>query len=439
MKPFFRNTIGVAALALLATSCGGMGKKKNLPGPNDKVYSVSAATVLSRDIPDVIEIKGSFTATQRLIVKSEFTGKVQALSAIEGQTVAIGDALLKIEDEKLPYILDKEKAELKEAEAQLDLSGNRVAGSPSEDALEDESGAEEEAPALPIAAPPEPENPPAEPVVPAPDASPGAEAPVLPIDASPSPDNKRANFLRNRLLNRGPFAGSRRPTTPAVPPANLEQHENRIALDQARIDRLKAEIALTEKQITSGTIQSPMEGFVAKVSVAEGSLVQINDVLMEILDVNPIELTLKVPKDRIGQINKSLEVKVTSPDLPGQSFTGEISFIGAELDPQTKTLEVRVRIANPDGKIKVGMEGIALMAETGKNHPALMVPPSAILSRENKKYIYVVHGQIAEREEVEVGSPFEGWVEIKSGVKKGEQVVTRGAEQLKEEEEFIKM
>lgn len=438
MKKMYRITLTLLLLGPLAMACGKMGKKKNLPGPNDKVYTVSSATVLSREIPDVVEIKGTFTAVQRLTVKSEFTGKVQALSVIEGQNVITGDALLKIEDDKLPYVLDRQRAELKEGEAQLEISGRGNLGGPAEDALEENTNEEEvfEPPQVP---PPQEINENLN--NPVPESSPGAEPPAEANENEPSPGpDKRAAFLRNRFANRNAFGGLRRPAAVAPKPAqNLEQQENRQALDQAHVDRLKAEIALTEKQIGSGTVQSPMDGFVAKVSVAEGSLVQPNDVLIEILDVNPIELTLKVPKDQIAQINKSLEVKVTSTDLPGQSFEGQISFIGAEVDPQTKTLEVRIRIPNPDGKIKINMEGMAHMAESNKSHSGLMVPPEAILTRENKKYVYVIHGQIAEREEVEVGTTLESWVEIKNGVRKNEQVVTQGAEQLKEEEEFIKI
>jgi len=423
------SAVSAALLGLcLLPSCG-KGRKKDIPGPNDKVFKVSTAEVVRRNIPDGIEIPGAFTPTQRLLLKSDFTGKVQALSVIEGQQVAVGDALLKIEDDKLPYVLDRQRAELHEAEAQLDLDGKPTSASPEEN-TEDNTGAAavEEAP---------PVNPPDENTeAPPTDANTPEQPTVAPTESTPFPVRRPFPFRR---FGRNPFGApvAPRPATPAAPQAT-EPSENRITLDQAKIDRIKAEIALSERQLAGSTMLATVDGFVAKVNVAEGSMVKQDDPLLEIVKTDPIELTVQIPKSDVARLDKNMEVKVTANDLGQESFDGQISFIGAELDAAKKNLELRVSIPNPGLRVKAGMEGVAHLAVANKTHEALLVPANAIRSVGDKKFVYVIRGQVAEREEVQVGGGAEGLVEITKGVKAGDKVVTLGLDELKDEEEFVK-
>ena len=101
--------------------------------------------------------------------------------------------------------------------------------------------------------------------------------------------------------------------------------------------------------------------------------------------------------------------------------------------------EVRVRVANPNLKIKVGMDGNAEMGVASKTHEALMAPSDAILHEGEKRFVYVIRGSVAEKREVLTGSFYEGLIEIKDGLRASDQVVVRGLDALKEDEEFVKV
>ncbi len=410
----------------LLPACG-KGRKKDIPGPNDKVFTVGVAEVVSRDIPDGIEFPGTFTASQRLVVKSDFTGRVQALSVIEGQQVAVNDALMKIDDEKLPYVLDRQRAELREAEAQLEFDSKATGVAGEEEGLEDTGEAQQLEDALAGAGGEEGQ---ADQNA---EANPAAQATPEATENTPFPIRRPFGVRRNAKRGLGA------PRLPIAAPQSPELTENRIALDQAKVDRIKAEIALSERQLAGSTLLATVEGFVAKVHVAEGSMVKVDDPLVDIVRVDPIELTLHIPKDEIARLDKSMQVKVTVNDMKQESLDGEISFIGAELDPAKKTLEMRVRIPNPGMRIKAGMEGVAHLAVANKTHPALLVPPAAIRSEGDKKFVYVVRGQVAEKREIVTGGGFEGLIEVTKGVKAGDRVVIRGLDSLKEDEEFVKV
>ncbi|MCE9625774.1 MAG: efflux RND transporter periplasmic adaptor subunit, partial [Deltaproteobacteria bacterium] len=368
MRKIFPAAFPLVLSLVLIPACG-KGLKKDIPGPNDKVYNVSVAEVVSKNIPDGIEIPGVFTVTQKLTVKSDFTGKVQALSVIEGQQVSINDALLKIEDEKLTYVIDRQHAELREAEAQLELDTSKSNNAiPEENPEENSDAASEDS----FVSPNNPNNPSnnEDNVTPEnPDATPNAAtAPNQePTESTPFPGRRPFGMRR-------PF---RRPGLPARPaniplPPNPELNENRISLDQAKIDRIKTELAISERQLAGSTVLTSVDGFVAKINVAEGSMVKPDDILLEIVKIDPIEFSVQIPKEEISRLNKSMEAKVTANNFGQEIFSGQVSYIGAEVDAAKKSLELRVRIPNPGMRLKAGMDGIAHLAIANKTHPALL-------------------------------------------------------------------
>lgn len=461
MKPMKSWRFGLAFFAILLTiptACDREMRKKSVPGPNDKVYTVSLATAVEREVPDSINRNGIFIPVTRLQLQSDFTGRVQALSVEEGQTVLSGDVLLKVEDEKLPWVLERQRAELREAEAQLEFD-TRLAGEGGGASFEEgpEAGFEDfdetdiagefeenlnEAEDQFGEAPFE-EEPPF-------DEAPAEEEPLVdeePVEGE-TPFARLARLrararqarlaARARQRNRQQSNQTRNEILGTNNAESPEISQARGSLNQAKVDRIRAELSLTEKQMEGSTLASAIDGFVNRVYVTEGALVKPQDPLIDIVTLDPIELSLNVPKNDVGQLDKNMEATVTVPDLGGQVLNGEISFIGAELDPEQQTVEVRIRVPNSDQKIKIGMVGDAELAVKGSFHEAILVPAESIITQDQKSYVYVQDGQIAERVEVQTGSSLEGWVEVKGKIAKGDKVVYRGVNQLKGPDEFIR-
>ncbi len=416
MRNFAAPLLFCLFFALFIASCKRMGKKEEAPA-SDKVFTVGSARIQTSEILDLIKIKGVFAPTQRVQIKSEFTGRIQELSVIDGQSIAKGGALLKFEEEELPSVLESQRAALKVAEDQQALETRWAeVGAPEE--LGEEVEELEEAQAVvasrlltPIERSP-PWIPPSGYWVPVPGLPKDAggvwpKMEVVRDDAAISQDPEDAGGIwpdygpRKRVIGdeyfsvveRG-YPGDRmsslagvnrsiaRPltVTQALAPAEQIQvmesrlslepsakvTENLLSLGQAKVDRIKAEMAITEGQLAERSLSSPIDGFVEKVAVKEDGLVTAGDLLVEIIRVDPIDLILKAPKNRVDKLEVGLEVTVSLSGEAGPSLNGEISFIGAELDADKKSIEVRVRMANPDFKIKVGMEGLAEIAVVQK-------------------------------------------------------------------------
>ena len=131
---------------------------------------------------------------------------------------------------------------------------------------------------------------------------------------------------------------------------------------------------------------------------------------------------------------KAVAVKIQTESYPGEVFTGKVTYIGDIVDPQSRTVPVRVEVPNPKARLKPGMFATAEIVTGASSKQAIMIPSTAIQKIEGKPAVFVQEkdGSFAKRE-LELGREFGGSVEVKSGLKEGELVVVAGAFTLKSE------
>ncbi len=390
---------GILALSC-SVACSSKSKKKG-PGANDKIYPVSIQKVAKEEVPDIIEVKGNFIPYDKLDVKAETEGKVISSPVSEGQMVNLGDPLVSINPEALQLLLEKEKLELKEQEAKIEAG------------LSTKNTALRDAAKKPLGGRPgeNPENP---------DQNPDNN----PENPAPSPDQ----------------VGDEPPSAANVPDASAPP-ENGDAVHRANevtLDRIKAEIALTEKKIESANIMAGISGMISKKNITEGSSVTFGEVLFQIVRIDPILLSVFVDKKVVGNIQKGEKMDVKIDEMPDVTLSGEVTYIAAEADAQSKNYEIRISVPNTQLKIRAGMQGLAIMPQSGIRK-ALLIPEGATLTQNGKVYVYVLNGQLADRKEVELGAKTEGKVEVKSGLKEGEEIVVKGNATFKDEQEFVRV
>ena len=121
-------------------------------------------------------------------------------------------------------------------------------------------------------------------------------------------------------------------------------------------------------------------------------------------------------------------VTITADSYPGTEFHGKISYIAAALDANTRTLQARIDVKNPQGKLKKDMYVVATVeAEPIQN--ALTVPEAAVLrDAENQPFVYLVNqNNEYGRRAVTLGASAGGYTQLISGVKPGDRVVGDGS------------
>jgi len=121
-----------------------------------------------------------------------------------------------------------------------------------------------------------------------------------------------------------------------------------------------------------------------------------------------------------------MEVEVHVPALPQEQIKGQLTFVSPIVDQATRTVEVRMEIANPAGLLKPNE--LASMKFTGRSERKLTIPAAAVVREENKDYVFVESGDRKfSLREVTLGEETNDRRVVLSGIEKNDKIVTDGA------------
>jgi len=172
------------------------------------------------------------------------------------------------------------------------------------------------------------------------------------------------------------------------------------------------------------TLHSALDGFVVTRNVFAGQQVSPEADLYVIADLSTIWVLAEVYEYEIQTVSVGQKASVTFTSFPGRTFTGKVGYISPEMDPKTRTLKIRVELANPEFKIKPDMyANVELKLDYGKK---LSIPQEAVLdSGTNDQMVFVAkEGGYFEPRKVTLGPTVDGRQIVLDGLKAGERVVT---------------
>lgn len=194
----------------------------------------------------------------------------------------------------------------------------------------------------------------------------------------------------------------------------------KLQLENARNNLKSAQISASDVNITAS-----FSGIVNKKMVEPGAYANPGQQLFEIVNVSTLKLKINVDEKNISGIRIGQEVKVTSSVLPESSFVGVVKFIAPKADASLN-FPVELEIKNNSGnELKAGMYGTATF-NTGGDNVAFVVPRTAFVGNISSNQVFIVKDGIAYLTTVVSGRNFGDYVEILSGLEKGQVVVTTG-------------
>ncbi|MCL4396117.1 MAG: efflux RND transporter periplasmic adaptor subunit, partial [Chloroflexi bacterium] len=212
--------------------------------------------------------------------------------------------------------------------------------------------------------------------------------------------------------------------------ARVEEKLHRFGLTEAEIQKLEKS-GSSHREFSQSTLRAPFNGVVIKYNVGEGQTVDTADELFTIADLSTVWIQANIYERDIAAIRKGLSVPVTLGAYPGRTFNCLTTYVGDVLDPKTRTARARCEVANPEGLLKIDMFATLLIpSPTGRD--AVMAPKTALQTINDRSVIFVKIGETEfVKRDVDTGAIDGDRVEIKSGLKPGELVVTNGSFQLK--------
>lgn len=199
------------------------------------------------------------------------------------------------------------------------------------------------------------------------------------------------------------------------------------AVDEARsnLEADRAAVALSRARLEKTKILAPFEGVAGLHSVDQGEYVVAGQDLVSLDDVDPIEIDFNVPERFLRFLNVGQPIRLKVDAMPGQTFDGNVSAISPRADPAGRSLAIRARVPNPDGRLRPGLFAeIDVVVE--HRQAAIVVPEQAIVPQGDKLFVFrVVEGKAA-LTPVKVGLRIYGKVEIVEGLGPEDVVVTAG-------------
>jgi membrane fusion protein (multidrug efflux system) len=193
----------------------------------------------------------------------------------------------------------------------------------------------------------------------------------------------------------------------------------------------QAQTTAIAKKLGETRITSPLDGVVSVRRLDPGALVGLpaGGGIVTIVQIDRLRVFVTVPERELKGVTAGKKAHVELDAMPGKSFTGSVVRLAPTLDPQTRTLDAEVQIANPDGELRPGMFGRgAIVVDT---HPhAVVVPAAAVQISEGKRYVFVVEGEKARRREITTGVDEGSELEVTSGLREGDEIVVAGIDGL---------
>ena len=183
----------------------------------------------------------------------------------------------------------------------------------------------------------------------------------------------------------------------------------------------------------SYTLASPIDGVVTQRSATVGKLVGLEELLFEVVDTSAMWAELDVPEAELSAVVVGQSVTLDVDGLAGRTFRGKITYLSPQIDLATRTVRARVPLENADGVLRGNMFGRARV-DVGAARASVMVPDAAVQRAKDAHLVFV---RLAEDEyearRVEMGIREGNLVEIRKGVRPGEDVATTGSFLLKTE------
>ena len=172
------------------------------------------------------------------------------------------------------------------------------------------------------------------------------------------------------------------------------------------------------------TLRSPITGVVTAKNVVEGARITPADFPLEVTDLSHVWVQADAYETDLGRIKLGMPATLTLEAFPGKTFQGRVAFVDPLLDPKTRTAKVRIEFANPGLLLKPEMYGDVMVKGAGRK--GMLIPRDAVLEAGTQSiaFIAVGDGRFTPRV-VETGASIGEDVEILSGLKAGEEVVTR--------------
>ena len=202
---------------------------------------------------------------------------------------------------------------------------------------------------------------------------------------------------------------------------------------RATYNQAAAQLEIARKALSDASLSAPMDGYIAKRAIEPGDTAAAGHTAFEIVQMDPVEVNAGVPETDVHLVKIGQKAAITVPALPGESFAGTVDVINVSADPNTRTYMTRIRVANPEHSLRMGM--VAEATIHGDRTVSMAALPGDAVIRDpqgaTQVFVYYPDQKRVYTKRVEIGTVIDRDVEIKSGISGNELIVLAGQTKLR--------
>jgi HlyD family secretion protein len=338
----------------------------------DAPISVKAATVVLQSSSQgdaLLTASGYVVAQRKAAVASKATGRLVYLGVVEGDKVKKGQVIAKLEDSDV-------MAQLNEAKANLELTEVTLA-------------------------------------------------------------DAKWNYERNqKLLKSG-----------SITELTFENSQTQYRKAQASVDVAKANVESAEVAVENTIVRAPFDGTVLTKDADVGEIVApmaggINSrgAVVTIADMSSLQVEADVSESNIEKVKPNQDCQITLDAYPDVQYAGYVAKIVPTADRGKATVTVKVAFRKYDDRVLPEMSAKVLFLKSAKTNagdineskPPLVIPSTAVVTINNQQVVYKINGDKVVETPISAGKSSGGYVEVKSGLASGDQVVDSPGDQIKD-------
>ena len=205
--------------------------------------------------------------------------------------------------------------------------------------------------------------------------------------------------------------------------AQLELERSKSAFDAA-----SAAVGGVQARLRDRVLLAPFSGVLGFRQVSTGAYVSPGQTVATLIDDSQMRLEFGVPSIYLTDLRQGLEITAVTKDIPGRNFVGKLTSIDNAIDPISLAVKVRATLPNGDGALKAGTSMSVVLIS--KPRTSLVISEISVIAEGSKNFVYVVdqskQPNTAKKTEVTLGTRERGVVEVLTGLKSGDVVITDG-------------
>jgi membrane fusion protein, multidrug efflux system len=204
---------------------------------------------------------------------------------------------------------------------------------------------------------------------------------------------------------------------------------------QTQVETLKRNIGIIQKQAALMTVTAPSSGVIDQLNVKVGEMFTGGGLLPQIRIVNTdnMKVIASVPETYLTRVNVGSKIQVVLPEQNNLMIDAVVNVVQKVIDPNTRSFNIEAKI--PSGNLKANQIA-KIRIQDYNNKDVIVIPVNLVQTDEKGKYVYIAEKKgdktVASKRTIFTGETYNGMVEVKQGLKSGDQLITEGYQNLYE-------